>query len=58
MYKYVFVVGVEKFLSIIDWEDCNIVVLFGDGVGVVVVGLVSDDRGIFLFELGVDGIGG
>lgn len=35
-------VGVEKFFKIIDWDDCNMVVLFGDGVGVVVMGFVLE----------------
>lgn len=52
------VVGVDKLFKIINWDDCIIVVLFGDGVGVVVMGLVFDDYGLFLFDLGLDGLGG
>ena len=30
-YKYVLVVGVEKLSKVVDWEDRNTAVLFGDG---------------------------
>ncbi|RSK56011.1 beta-ketoacyl-ACP synthase III [Bacillus canaveralius] len=57
-YKYVLVVGVEKLSKITNWEDRNTAVLFGDGAGAVVLGPVSDERGILAFELGADGTGG
>ena len=57
-YKYVFVVGVEKLSKITDWKDRNTAVLFGDGAGAVVMGHVSEGRGILSFELGADGTGG
>lgn len=57
-YKYVLVVGAEKLSKIIDWEDRNTAVLFGDGAGAVVMGAVSDGRGVLAFELGADGSGG
>lgn len=57
-YKYVLVVGVEKLSNITDWTDRNTAVLFGDGAGAVVVGKVSEGRGILSFELGADGTGG
>lgn len=57
-YKNVLVVGVEKLSKIIDWEDRNTAVLFGDGAGAVVMSQVSQDRGILSFELGADGSGG
>ncbi|MBM7702579.1 beta-ketoacyl-ACP synthase III [Metabacillus iocasae] len=56
-YKHVLVVGVEKLSSIIDWEDRNTAVLFGDGAGAAVVGPVSEGRGILSYELGADGVG-
>lgn len=56
-YKNILVVGVEKLSKIIDWKDRNTCVLFGDGAGAVVVGAVSDNRGILSFELGADGTG-
>lgn len=58
VYKYVLVVGVEKLSKITDWEDRNTAVLFGDGAGAVVLGKVSEGRGILSFELGADGSGG
>lgn len=57
-YKNVLVVGVEKLSKIVDWEDRNTAVLFGDGAGAVVMSKVSGDRGILSFELGSDGSGG
>ncbi|UII57004.1 ketoacyl-ACP synthase III [Cytobacillus spongiae] len=56
-YKYVLVVGVEKLSKIVDWDDRNTAVLFGDGAGAVVLGPVSNGRGILSFELGADGSG-
>ncbi len=57
-YKYVLVVGVEKLSKVIDWNDRNTAVLFGDGASAAVVGPVSNGRGILSFELGADGTGG
>ncbi|WP_203364185.1 beta-ketoacyl-ACP synthase III [Bacillus sp. REN10] len=56
-YKYVLVVGVEKLSRILDWNDRNTAVLFGDGAGAAVLGPVSEGRGILSFELGADGAG-
>ncbi|WP_318505093.1 beta-ketoacyl-ACP synthase III [Bacillus sp. T3] len=57
-YKHILVVGVEKLSKITDWNDRNTAVLFGDGAGAVVLGPVSEGRGILSFELGADGTGG
>jgi 3-oxoacyl-[acyl-carrier-protein] synthase-3 len=57
-YQHILVVGVEKLSKIIDWNDRNTAVLFGDGAGAVVMGPVSEGRGIVSFELGADGTGG
>ncbi|MBS4212155.1 MULTISPECIES: beta-ketoacyl-ACP synthase III [Neobacillus] len=57
VYKNVLVVGVEKLSKITDWNDRNTAVLFGDGAGAVIIGPVSDNRGILSFELGADGTG-
>jgi 3-oxoacyl-[acyl-carrier-protein] synthase III len=57
MYKNILVVGVEKLSKITNWEDRNTAVLFGDGAGAVIVGPVSENRGILAFELGADGTG-
>ncbi|WP_100330578.1 beta-ketoacyl-ACP synthase III [Bacillus xiapuensis] len=57
-YQHVLVVGVEKLSKILDWNDRNTAVLFGDGAGAAVLGPVSEGRGILSFELGADGTGG
>lgn len=57
-YDYVLVIGAEKLSSVTDWTDRNTAVLFGDGAGAVVVGRVSEGRGVLSFELGADGSGG
>lgn len=57
-YKNVLVVGVEKLSKITDWSDRSTCVLFGDGAGAVVLGEVSEGKGILSFELGADGTGG
>lgn len=57
-YKYVLIVGVEKLSKITDWNDRNTAVLFGDGAGAVVMGPVSEGKGVLSFELGSDGSGG
>lgn len=56
-YEKVLVVGVDKLSKILDWTDRNTCVLMGDGAGAVVIGEVSDKRGILSFELGSDGVG-
>jgi 3-oxoacyl-[acyl-carrier-protein] synthase-3 len=57
-YPDVLVVGVEKLSKITNYDDRNTAVLFGDGAGAVVIGEVSEGRGILSFELGADGSGG
>jgi 3-oxoacyl-[acyl-carrier-protein] synthase III len=57
-YQNILVVGVEKLSKITNWEDRNTAVLFGDGAGAVVMGPVSEGRGVLSFELGADGSGG
>ncbi|MFG6115569.1 beta-ketoacyl-ACP synthase III [Halobacillus sp. MO56] len=57
-YKNILVVGVEKLSKIVDWDDRNTAVLFGDGAGAAVVGPVSEGKGILSYELGADGAGG
>lgn len=54
MCKYVLVIGVDVLFKICDFIDCLIIILFGDGVGVVVVG-VSNELGIFFIYIYVDG---
>lgn len=56
--KNILVVGVEKLSKVTDWNDRNTAVLFGDGAGAVVMGPVSEGRGVLAFDLGADGTGG
>jgi 3-oxoacyl-[acyl-carrier-protein] synthase-3 len=58
MYKYALVIGVETLSKIMDWEDRNTCVLFGDGAGAVVLGPAKEGRGFLSFEMGSDGSGG
>jgi 3-oxoacyl-[acyl-carrier-protein] synthase-3 len=51
------VVGGDVLSKILDWTDRSTLVLFGDGVGAVVLEKV-DDGGFLGFELGADGGGG
>ncbi|WP_243385730.1 beta-ketoacyl-ACP synthase III [Bacillus kexueae] len=57
-YKNILIVGVEKLSKILNWDDRTTAVLFGDGAGAVVMGPVSEGKGILSFELGADGTGG
>ncbi|HEX7064485.1 MAG TPA: beta-ketoacyl-ACP synthase III [Bacillales bacterium] len=57
-YENILVVGAEKLSKIIDWTDRSTAVLFGDGAGAVVIGPVSEGKGILSYELGADGSGG
>ncbi|MEG6584087.1 beta-ketoacyl-ACP synthase III [Dendrosporobacter sp. 1207_IL3150] len=58
VYKKVLVIGAETLSKIIDWEDRNTCILFGDGAGAAVLGQVEDGYGILGVELGADGSGG
>ncbi len=57
MYKYVLVIGAETMTKILNWEDRNTCVLFGDGAGAAVFGPSDDGSGILSAELGSDGSG-
>src|SRR5699024_10271012 len=57
-YKKVLVVGVDKLSKITDWNDRNTCVLLGDGAGAVVLGEVTEGRGLLSFELGSNGAKG
>ena len=58
MYKHILVVGAETLSRILNWEDRNTCVLFGDGAGAAVVGEVEEGYGILGFDMGADGSGG
>ena len=46
IYKTVLVVGAEKLSSLLDWNDRNSCILFGDGAGAVV--LKADPEGLYV----------
>lgn len=54
-YKYILVVAVEALTKIVDWEDRNTCVLFGDGAGAAVLGPVEEGYGLLGTYLGADG---
>lgn len=56
-YKNILVVGADKLSKITDLTDRSTAVLFGDGAGAVVIGEVSEGRGIISYEMGSDGNG-
>jgi len=58
LHKKVLVIGAETLSRIINWEDRNTCVLFGDGAGAAVVGEVAQGNGILGVDLGADGGGG
>ena len=55
VYKNVLIIGAEKLSSIIDWEDRNTCVLFGDGAGAAVLQRRDGARGVLATRLGSDG---
>ncbi len=58
MYKKILVIGAEVLSGILDWEDRNTCILFGDGAGAVVIGEVEEGYGFLGFDMGSDGTGG
>lgn len=55
-YDNILVVGTEVFSKIVDWEDRNTCVLFGDGAGAAVLTpSTDDDSGVLSNHLGADG---
>ncbi len=57
-YKKVLVIGAETLSRILDWQDRNTGVIFGDGAGAVVLGVASPGTGVLGVHLGADGSGG
>ncbi len=58
LYKKVLVVGAETLTKIMNWEDRNTCVLFGDGAGAIVLGECEPGYGVIGIDLGADGSGG
>ncbi len=55
IYKTILVVGAEKLSSIVNWQDRNTCVLFGDGAGAVILQHREGARGLLASDLGADG---
>src|SRR5271163_1894116 len=55
VYNTVLVIGAEKLSSIVNWQDRNTCVLFGDGAGAVILRHRPGARGMLAFDLGADG---
>jgi 3-oxoacyl-[acyl-carrier-protein] synthase-3 len=54
-YDTVLVVGAEKLSSIVDWEDRNTCVLFGDGAGAAILRNRPNAHGLLTAVMGADG---
>ncbi|BDI32238.1 3-oxoacyl-[acyl-carrier-protein] synthase 3 [Capsulimonas corticalis] len=52
------VVGAETLSRIVNWDDRNTAVLFGDGAGAAVIGQIDGDGGYLGGILGANGAGG
>ncbi|HWI60305.1 MAG TPA: beta-ketoacyl-ACP synthase III [Symbiobacteriaceae bacterium] len=57
MYNCALVIGAEMLSKLVDWEDRNTCVLFGDAAGAAVLQPVSEGRGILASVLGSEGAG-
>ena len=58
MYKKVLVIGAETLSKILDWQDRNTCILFGDGAGACILEECESGFGILSSELGSDGTNG
>jgi len=54
-YKNILVIGVETLSKIVNWEDRNTCVIFGDGAGAAVVSGTTEDKGVLGTFLSGDG---
>lgn len=55
VYETILVIGAEKLSSIVNWQDRNTCVLFGDGAGAVILRHRPGAKGLLSFDLGADG---
>ena len=58
IYKKILVIGAETLSKIVNWEDRNTCVLFGDGAGACIVEPCEEGFGMIAEELGSDGTKG
>ena len=54
-YNTVLVIGADKLSSIVDWDDRNTCVLFGDGAGAAILRHREGSRGILATRMGSNG---
>jgi 3-oxoacyl-[acyl-carrier-protein] synthase-3 len=54
-HQNILLIGGEILTSMVDWDDRNTCVLFGDGAAAVVLGPTQEDRGILSTHIGADG---
>jgi len=54
-YNTVLVIGADKLSSIVNWEDRNTCVLFGDGAGAAVLRFRAKSHGVITTYMGSDG---
>jgi 3-oxoacyl-[acyl-carrier-protein] synthase-3 len=54
-YDTVLVVGAEKLSSIVDWEDRNTCIIFGDGAGAAILQNRPNAHGLLTAVMGADG---
>lgn len=56
MYKHVAIVGAEQLSKVVNWEDRNTCILFGDGAGAAIISATDDgSQGCIFQSLGSDG---
>ena len=53
--RHILLVGVDTLSAIVDWQDRNTCVLFGDGAGAVVISAMEDGRGVLASKMFSDG---
>lgn len=53
--RHVLLVGVDTLSTIVDWQDRNTCVLFGDGAGAVVLSEAEEGRGVLASKIYSDG---
>lgn len=58
IYEKILVIGAETLSRIVDWQDRNTCVLFGDGAGACILERCEEGFGILSSELGSDGSNG
>ena len=58
LYNKILIIGAETLSRIMNWNDRNTCVLFGDGAGAAVVGEVEEGYGVLGIDMGADGNGG